>query len=140
MSPSDTSPPVGLSLTFGLTPEQLDLIAGRVAELLSPPPAPAPLVDAQTVAQALGVSRDTVYSHASELGGQRIGNGDRPRWRFDLDRALAAWNHRSASEGSQGVESPPTPRVSHRRRQSGKGSGRTLLPIHGQESPQRRPV
>ncbi len=48
------------------------------------------LVDAATVADALHVTRQTVYQHAAELGGVRIGSGPRARWRFDLARALEA--------------------------------------------------
>jgi hypothetical protein len=44
------------------------------------------LLDAAQVAQQLGVSREWVYSHAEELGGQRIGSGSRPRLRFDPTR------------------------------------------------------
>lgn len=128
----------GLLLTVELTPEQLELVAERVAALLRPQvPGVAPLVDAARVAEALGVSRDTVYDHAAQLGGQRIGDGERPRWRFDLEQALAAWSDRSSSEGSQGATSPASTGRSRRRRQSGKGSGRRLLPIHGDRDPDR---
>jgi len=48
------------------------------------------LVDAATLARELGVSRDYVYDHRDELGGRRIGDGERPRLRFDLGEALAA--------------------------------------------------
>lgn len=51
-------------------------------------PTPGEAVDPRTVARALGVSRDWVYSHAEELGGWRLGNGDRGRWRFTLDVAI----------------------------------------------------
>ena len=46
-------------------------------------------LDAQEVAERLGVSREWVYEHADELGARRIGNGRRPRLRFpahSLDR------------------------------------------------------
>ncbi len=39
-------------------------------------------LDAQEVANRLGVSREWVYEHASELGAARIGKGPRPRLRF----------------------------------------------------------
>lgn len=39
-------------------------------------------LDAQEVAQRLGVSREWVYEHADELGALRIGSGPRPRLRF----------------------------------------------------------
>jgi hypothetical protein len=58
------------------------------------------LVDARTLADRLGVSRDTVYAHAAELGGKRVGNSARARIRFDLDRALEAWTSCPHSRGS----------------------------------------
>jgi DNA modification methylase len=67
----------------------IEAIARRVAELLSPQaPAEAPpaqLLSATEVAKALGVERSWVYEHAIELGAIRIGDGPRPRLRFDLD-------------------------------------------------------
>jgi hypothetical protein len=47
------------------------------------------LVDAGTVAAALSTSRAWVYEHADELGATRLGEGARPRLRFDLDAACA---------------------------------------------------
>jgi len=76
----------------------IEAIAQRVTELLRSAPNGRTLVDAATVANALGVSRDCVYTYAAELGGERIGNGPRGRLRFDLDRALAAWMSRPMSE------------------------------------------
>ena len=68
--------------------ESIEAIARRVAELVSPPaPADAPpvrLLSATEVSQALGVERSWVYEHAIELGAIRIGDGPRPRLRFDL--------------------------------------------------------
>ena len=48
------------------------------------------LVDTQTLARALGVSRRFVYQHADELGAQRLGSGSKPRLRFDLEAAREA--------------------------------------------------
>jgi hypothetical protein len=48
------------------------------------------LVDATTVAKALGVSRRFVYEHRDELGCVTLGSGKRPRLRFDLEAARAA--------------------------------------------------
>jgi len=68
--------------------ESVEAIALRVAELLA---AQAPtgravrLVDATTVAGALGVERDWVYAHADRLGAVRLG-GPRGRLRFDYRR------------------------------------------------------
>jgi hypothetical protein len=85
------------------------------------------LVDAATLAAALGVSRDFVYAHASELGGERIGSGPRGRLRFDLDRALAA---RVPSPVSKELPEPPTA-TSKRRRRKPTGGVTRLLPIRG---------
>ncbi len=106
-----------LTFTVELTDAQLVAIAERVAGLLVPSPASA-LVDAQTVADALSVTRDTVYAHAERLGGVRIGNGERPRWRFVLAEALEAWPRVSRSRGRPG-----------RRRAD---SGDDLLPVRGE--------
>jgi len=40
------------------------------------------LVDAASVAEHLGVSRDYVYEHADDLGARRLGSGPRARLRF----------------------------------------------------------
>jgi hypothetical protein len=76
-------------------------------------------VDAQTVAEHLGISRDTVYSHATELGGRRVGDGPRPRLRFDLVAACAAWQPLADVP-------PPTCAPPRRRRSSTHGN---LLPV-----------
>jgi len=72
-----------------LDQESIEAIAQRVAELLSPQaPAEAPparLLSAAEVSEALGVERSWVYEHAIELGALRIGDGPRPRLRFDLN-------------------------------------------------------
>jgi hypothetical protein len=110
-----------LALTIELSDAQLAELAELVAQRLSANASPvhAGLVDAQTVADALGVSRDTVYEHAAEMGGRRIGDGQRPRWRFNLPDALAAWQP-STTE-------PPT-RAAPRRRRSSNGHT-NLLPV-----------
>ena len=46
---------------------------------------PTPWLDANAVAELLGVERDWVYEHADELGASRIGSGPRPRLRFPPD-------------------------------------------------------
>jgi hypothetical protein len=84
-------------------------IAERVAELLRCEPTRGCLVDAQTLAGALGVDRSYVYSHAAELGAVRIGNGSKPRLRFDLDTAREAFacyasNQSQGSNASAGAE------------------------------------
>ena len=48
---------------------------------------PQPLVDAAALARHLGVARSFVYDHADRLGAIRLGDGPRPRLRFDVDEA-----------------------------------------------------
>jgi hypothetical protein len=77
-----------------LTPEAVEQIAQRVAQLLRHQPidsdpvvAKSSLVSAVELAQQLGVTRAWVYEHARELGAIRLGEGPRPRLRFDPDVA-----------------------------------------------------
>lgn len=114
----------------------VDAVAVRVLELLDARQAGASpgLVDPATLAEALGVSRSTVYEHAAELGAVEVGTGSRPRLRFDAEKARAAWNRRSGSEGSQGSRSPAVSGVRSRRRPDRLGSTVRLLPIKGEEA------
>lgn len=68
------------------------------------------LVDAATLADVLGVDRSYVYAHADELGAIRLGEGSKPRLRFDPQTAREAFacyaseqSHRS--NPSAGAES-----------------------------------
>jgi hypothetical protein len=123
-------------VTARLHPDDLAAVveqtALRVVELLREEPAPAPsrspLVDAATVARALGISRSTVYGHAAELGAVPIGDGPKPRLRFDLDRARQAWGSRSEGEGS-GALQPARRRRSRRPPRRVTGTGVPLLPV-----------
>jgi len=104
-----------------LSPEQLaqlaDMLADRLRGVLPDQPTPSTttgingaLATAQTVADALGVDRTWVYGHASELGGRKLGSGDRPRWRFDLASALAAGIAKPTNLTTTVVTSVPAPR------------------------------
>lgn len=79
----------------------VDAIAERVSGLLRSEPSCGRLVDAATLADALGVDRSYVYAHAGELGAVRLGDGSKPRLRFDLEAAREAMA-RYASKQSQG--------------------------------------
>jgi hypothetical protein len=117
----------------------LELLAEGLADLLAAAPTstaqtPATrLVDAATVARELAVSRSFVYEHAAELGAERIGEGQRPRLRFDLDRARAAWNARQSNERSPAARSPVVTGPVRRRRRAPLGTEPHLLPIRGIE-------
>jgi hypothetical protein len=114
--------------------EELDALAEAVTERVverlraepAPPPSqPAALVDAATLARALGVGVSYVYSRSAELGARRLGSGPKARLRFDLERALEA--HAS---GAPGCTAPATPRAAKRRPRRAASSG-ALLPIRG---------
>lgn len=71
--------------------EDIEAVAQRVVELLMADALPTPvIVDARTLAARLRVSRDFVYRHARELGGVALTAGEKPRWRFDVSKALQA--------------------------------------------------
>jgi hypothetical protein len=78
-----------------LDADAVELLATRIAELLAhqltsqpatTPSLPGRLLSAAEVSTWWGISRDWVYQHAQELGAVRIGDGERPRLRFDPDR------------------------------------------------------
>ncbi len=73
-------------------------------------------VDAATIAERLGVSRDYVYSRADELGGRRLGAGPKARLRFRIED-VDAWLTRSTAP----VPQPERP--------TRKRRGRTLSPV-----------
>jgi hypothetical protein len=119
-----------------LTPEAIEQIAHRVAELLhhNPPGEAsvqntrAKLIDASQLALHLGVTRTWVYEHANQLGAIRLGPGSKARLRFDLDTATAAINGRPAGRETSRPTSPP-PGTRRRRPKRGADSATPLLPI-----------
>jgi hypothetical protein len=112
-----------------------DLIAERVVKLLrSTERTAARLVDATTVAERLGVSREYVYAHADELGARRIGNGLRPRMRFDLDRVLSTPTSCFTGRESQTPKQPGAKGNPAGRRLRSTGSSPKLLPIRGSKA------
>jgi hypothetical protein len=107
-----------------------DRIVARLGQVAAAPT--SQLVDAAAVARALGVSRDLVYARAHELGAIRVGTGARPRLRFRLEQAFAAWTASSESKGSEPSDCRPARRSSLRARRTAR-SGRPLLPVEGLE-------
>jgi hypothetical protein len=92
------------------------------ALLSSPSPARA-LVSASELAGMLGTTAEWVRDHADELGVVRLGNGTKPRLRFDPSVAMT----RSASERSQDV----SPSVG--------GANDALAPRRSRRLPNRQP-
>lgn len=127
--PFDSSPPSPHLSEPGAWERALaDAVADRVAYLLSSQPRHVDLVDAAAVATALNVSRDWVYAHAAELGGRRIGRGNRGRLRFDLGYVLDAWRS-SESTGPRGQSQRPRRSVTQRAKSIPAPSEGELLPI-----------
>jgi hypothetical protein len=135
----DSSQPSPRAWELGAWEQALaDAIAGRVACLLLSQPRPVELVDAATVATALNVSRNWVYTHAAELGGRRIGQGSRGRLRFDLGYVLDTWRSPEPTGPRDEVQPPSRPRVQRAKSAPAPPQGE-LLPIRRPRGRRRRP-
>lgn len=109
-----------------LAPEVIDAIARRVVELLPRGvSAHAELVDAAELARRLGIERSWVYTHAIQLGAIKLGNGRRPRLRFDPQVAIERIRASARQHGDQGPWQPPD------RPRPVEGQRPRLLPIKG---------
>lgn len=121
-----------------LTPDAIEQVAQRVAQLLrheQPPPAgptddthyaPTQLLTADQLARHLGLNRAWVYEHAAELGAIQLGNGPRPRLRFDPQLAAQALQTRRRNEHTA-TNDRPQQRPTRRRREP---QTVPLLPVH----------
>jgi hypothetical protein len=87
----------------------IELLAARIARLVAeqlahafPEPSPPErrLLTASEVSQWWGVRRAWVYAHAAELGAVRIGDGERPRLRFDPERVEESLRSPGSSEAT----------------------------------------
>ena len=96
-----------------LDPATIRAIAREVARLTVPG---GGLLTASEVAAAFNVTRGWVYAHADELGAIRLGDGPRPRLRFDP----AVVTQRLQPRRGRTTASPPSDHV---------GAGVALLPI-----------
>lgn len=118
-----------------LAPETIERIAQRVAQLLQHEPQPSDdrpaasrdLVDAGQLAKHLGLTRAWVYEHAQDLGAIQVGNGPRPRLRFDPQIAKEALRARQRRAEPKPVTTP-TPRPGRPRRPT--TASVPLLPVH----------
>jgi hypothetical protein len=76
-----------------LTQADIEAVAECVVEQMRDVLRPQPwfgLADAAEVARRLRVRENWVYAHSDELGAIRLGDGEKARLRFDLERVARA--------------------------------------------------
>jgi len=114
-----------------------DLVAERVLAGLAEDRRPGDdgrLLTAVEVARRFGVSAEWIRENADRLGALRLGDGPRPRLRFDPERVAEALNARSIRGRSDAPDCPPE-RAPQRRRSRGSGKRTGLLPVFEVNSP-----
>ncbi len=88
-----------------LTPQAVDRVAARLAQLLSERERRSPeLLSAGELARRLRVERPWVYRHREALGGMRIGAGPKAPWRFEYEKAVEALRELQEEEGREGTQ------------------------------------
>lgn len=125
------------STRIQLGPETIDAIARRVVELLERHGLQGrELVDASELARPFGIERSWVYSHAIQLGAIKLGNGAKPRLRFDPHIAARVLR----KVGGDSAADPPA-RSGERAGppQRGRGSEVPLLPSRKEEEEEEGP-
>jgi hypothetical protein len=72
-----------------LTPQAVEQVAQRVTQLLAARDSQErpELLSAGELARELRVERPWVYKHRHLLGGERLGDGPKAPWRFELETA-----------------------------------------------------
>ena len=91
-------------IAVDLTPQAVEQVAHRVAQLLGDKPQQAEprLLSAGELARYLRVERPWIYKHRHLLGGQRIGDGPKAPWRFELETAKQALAEHQAAPTANG--------------------------------------
>ena len=93
-----------------LDPETVEVIARRVIALLERgEAAQLELLDAAELARRLGVDRSWIYNHAVELGAIRLGEGARPRLRFDPVAVSKRIRKKARGQDTAEHRRPPQP-------------------------------
>jgi hypothetical protein len=113
---------------IALDAETIEAIARRVVELLERRGVlRRELVDASELARRFGIERSWVYSHAIELGAVKLGEGPKPRLRFDPEIAAGVLRRVGG-----GPAADPPARSGERadQPQRGRKAEVRLLPIH----------
>jgi len=146
--PRPTSPPPTSTLgafarvrraAAEIGPETIEQIAHRVVELLRLDPLRAEdtesqstkLMDARQLAKHLGLNRAWIYEHANELGAIVLGDGPRPRLRFDPEAAAQVLRTRRRRREKPGYVAQAAERSRPARRRRRTEDTVPLLPIHG---------
>lgn len=96
-----------------MAPTIAESVAQRVLELIDNHQTYG-LVDAAELAAVLGVDRGWVYEHGEQLGVIRLGDGPRPRLRFEIRRAIESFVRLSATAPALSVDGgvrTPVPRA-----------------------------
>jgi hypothetical protein len=121
-----------------MSPEAIEQIAQRVAQLLRPhephslddgPSKSAELVDAEELAKRFGLTRAWVYENAGKLGAIPLSDGPRPRLRFDPETVASVLKSRQRRNEPGPVSDSPQQRQRPTRRRR-TPSTVPLLPIH----------
>lgn len=81
-----------------LTPQAVEQVAARVAQLLGEWQGAPQLLSAGELARELRVERPWVYRHRQLLGGLRIGSGPKAPWRFERQTAIEALRRHQAAQ------------------------------------------
>jgi hypothetical protein len=83
-------------IAVDLTPQAVEQVAVRVAQLLRERQGAPQLLSAGELARELRVERPWVYRHRELLGGLRIGSGPKAQWRFERQTAIEALRRHQA--------------------------------------------
>jgi hypothetical protein len=83
-------------IAVDLTPQAVEQVAARVAQLLRERQGAPQLLSAGELARELRVERPWVYRHRELLGGLRIGSGPKAQWRFERQTAIEALRRHQA--------------------------------------------
>lgn len=124
--------PAMASKAIRLDPQTVEVLALKVVEILEARGLQKrQLVSAAELAQMFGIERSWVYAHAIELGAVKLGEGKKPRLRFDPEVAARVLRR----VGEVPVADPPTRSGERADRPGGRRERGELLPIRGDEPP-----
>jgi acyl-CoA reductase-like NAD-dependent aldehyde dehydrogenase len=109
-----------------MTGEEIEMIARRTAEIVverlreeaAVAPAMPRMLSAAEVAERFAVTADWARANADRLGAVRLGDGPRPRLRFDPAKVEAALNSLPIGNGSPDERSCSGSAIPPRRRRS----------------------